>query len=177
MSNEPTRGYAAAVIALASGEGALDTVDNELLAVARAIDGDEQLRQTLTDHRLPIGQRLVFVESRVLEAAHPATRAALAMLIAADRVGSLGEIADEVASRAAAARDEEIAEVVVAVPLDDQRRAALKAALERAVGRPLELKIAVDERVVGGVRAQIGDTVIDGSLLRRLTDLRTRVGA
>jgi F-type H+-transporting ATPase subunit delta len=177
MTTKRTGRYAEAVIAIASGEGALDAVEDELLAVARAIDGNEQLRQQLTDQHLPVGNRLTFLESSVLTAAHPATRAALAMLIAADRAGELTDIAGEVARRAASARQEEFAEVFVAVPLDDTRKAALKAALERATGRTLDLKFIVDDSVVGGVRARIGDTVIDGSLLRRLTDLRGRVGA
>jgi F-type H+-transporting ATPase subunit delta len=37
--------------------------------------------------------------------------------------------------------------------------------------------VFVDPDVVGGVRARIGDTVIDGSLARRLQDVRTRIGA
>jgi F-type H+-transporting ATPase subunit delta len=171
-----TSAYAQAVVALADGEGALDVVEDELLAVARAVDGNEDLRQRLIDIHLPLAQRLTFVESSVLEAAHPATRSALAMLIAAERVGDLGAIAKQVAERAAASRDEELAEVVVAVQLDDKRRKALKNALERATDRKLDLKVIVDESVVGGVRARIGDTVIDGSVLRRLTDLRTRIG-
>ena len=177
MTTERTGRYAQAVIAIASGEGGLEAVEDELLTVARAIDGNEPLRQQLTDQQLPVGNRLTFLESSVLTAAHPATRAALAMLIAADRVGELTDIANEVALHAATSRDEEFAEVFVAVPLDDTRKDALKAALERATGRTLDLKFIVDDHVVGGVRARIGDTVIDGSVLRRLTDLRGRVGA
>jgi F-type H+-transporting ATPase subunit delta len=177
MTTDRTLHYAKAVVEMASGEGALDAVEDELLAVARAVDASEELRGHLTDIHLPIAQRLTFVESHALQAAHPVTRATLAMLIAADRVGDLSAIASEVARRSAASRDEELAEVHVAVPLDETRTAALKAALERATGRRLDLKVIVDPSVVGGVRARVGDTIIDGSLLRRLTDLRTRVGA
>lgn len=177
MTNERTSGYAEAIVALAASEGALDAVETELRTIARAVDGNEQLRRQLTDQNLPIGVRLTFVESDVLAAAHPTTRAVLAMIIAADRAGELADIAEVVADRAAATRDAEVAEVVVAVPLDETRKAALKAALERATGRTLDLSVVVDESVVGGVRARIGDTVIDGSLSRRLNDLRTRVGA
>lgn len=176
MTNERTSGYAEAVVALATAEDALDAVESELLTVARAVDANEELRRQLTDIHLPVGRRLTFVESEVLEAAHPATRAALSMIISADRVRDLTGIAEQVSERAAATRDEELAEVYVAVPLDDERKRSLKEALERATGRKLELKVYVDESVVGGVRATIGDTVIDGSLANRLSDLKTRVG-
>jgi F-type H+-transporting ATPase subunit delta len=176
MTTERTQSYARAVVELAAGEGALDTVEDELLTVARAVDGNEQLRQRLTDIHLPLAQRLAFVESTVLEAAHPATRTALAMIITAQRAGDLSAIADQVANQAASARDEELAEVFVATPLDAAQERALKEALERATGKRLDVKIHVDESVVGGVRAKIGDTVIDGSLARRIGELRTRVG-
>ncbi len=175
MTTERSTSYAQAVVALAVGEGALDAVEDELLTVARAAEGNEQLREQLTDIHLPLERRLRFVESQALRAAHPATRSALAMIIAADRAGELSVIADEVARRAAASRDQELAEVHVAVPIDETRQASLRDALERATGKKLDLKVYVDDSVVGGVRAKIGDTVIDGSVARQLTDLRTRV--
>jgi F-type H+-transporting ATPase subunit delta len=170
-----THHYAQAVVALAEAEDALGAVEDELLAVARAIDGSDELRRQLTDQHLPIGSRLTFAESAALQAAHPATRSALALLIAADRIGDIAAIADVVASEGAARRDAEVAEVYVAAPLDDAKREALKAALERATGKRLDMKVFVDESVVGGVRAKIGDTVIDGSLASRLDEMRTRV--
>lgn len=174
MSTDRTGAYAQAVAALAAAEDALAAVEDELLAVSRAVDGDDVLRRQLTDQHLPIGNRLTFAESAALSAAHPATRAALAMIIAADRVGELSAIADEVARIAAERRDAEVAEVYVAAPVDEAKRAALKAALERATGKRLDIKVFVDPSVVGGVRAKIGDTVIDGSLSKRLDDLRAR---
>jgi F-type H+-transporting ATPase subunit delta len=176
MTTERTSAYADAIVAIARGEHALEAVEDELLAVARAIADNEQLRDTLVDEQLPVGQRLRLLESQALRAAHPTTRTALAMIITAGQTSHLTAIADAVANRAAASRGEELAEVYVAVELDEPRRAALKAALERATGRKLDVKYHVDESVVGGVRAKIGDTVIDGSLARRLTDLRTRAG-
>jgi F-type H+-transporting ATPase subunit delta len=176
MTPERTSAYADAIVVIARGEGALDTVEDELLTVARAVEGNEVLRGTLTDPQLPVAQRLTLVESQILRAAHPATRTALATVIAAEQAGHLSAIAQAVAQRAASSRDEELAEVYVAVPLDAARQHALTEALERATGRKLDVKVYVDESVVGGVRAKIGDVVIDGSLARRLGELRTRVG-
>ena len=175
MSTDRTSAYAQAVVALATGEGALEAVEDELLAVARAVDGNDELRRKLTDQHLPVGNRLTFAESAALSAAHPATRAALAMIIAADRAGDLTAIATEVAEQAAVRRDAEVAEVSVAAPIDEAKKQALTAALERATGKKLDVKVVVDPSVVGGVRAKIGDTVIDGSLAKRLDDLRSRV--
>jgi F-type H+-transporting ATPase subunit delta len=79
------------------------------------------------------------------------------------------------AEAAASARDRELAEVYVAVELDETTREQLQQALERATGKSLEVKVFVDPSVVGGVRARIGDTVIDGSIAKRLDDVRTRI--
>jgi F-type H+-transporting ATPase subunit delta len=64
----------------------------------------------------------------------------------------------------------------VAVPLDEQQKAALTAALEAATGKQLDLKVFVDPDVVGGVLARVGDVVIDGTLSKRLADVKSRVG-
>jgi F-type H+-transporting ATPase subunit delta len=178
MTTDRSSAYAQAVVALATAEDALGQVADELLTVARAVDDNDALRQRLSDVHLPVANRLLFVESEVLKAAaHPTTRAVLAMLIAADRGGDLSAIAEEAAEIAAHARDAQFAEVRVAVALDDERRQALVAALEEATGLRLDVNFIVDESVVGGVRARIGDTVIDGSIVRRLNDLRARAAS
>jgi F-type H+-transporting ATPase subunit delta len=61
------------------------------------------------------------------------------------------------------------------VPLDGKRRERLAAALSDATGREVELKVIVDESVVGGVVARVGDQVIDGSIRRRLELARERL--
>jgi F-type H+-transporting ATPase subunit delta len=146
------------------------------LTLARAVDGNEELRRQLTNQHLPVGNRLRFAESEALQAAHPVTKAAVAMIIAGEHAGALAALADAVARQAATAREAEYAEVFVATPLNEKQTAALTKALERATGKTLNVQVFVDESVIGGVRAKIGDTVIDGSVARRLTDLRARLG-
>lgn len=174
MNHDPTRAYARAALAVAEAEHATEVVERELDAVARALEGSDELRSVLTDQQVPLGRRLAVIDGDLLAAAHPATRTVLAMLLASERIGELGGVVAEL--RELAQDGEVVAEVTVAIPLDDDRRAALTAALERATGRTLDVRVVVDPEVVGGIRAVVEDTVIDGSLLRRLTDLRTRVG-
>ncbi|MFO7779695.1 MAG: ATP synthase F1 subunit delta [Nitriliruptoraceae bacterium] len=166
--------YAKAALAIAEGEGATEVVERELRALAGAIDGNDQLRTALTDQQLPLGRRLGAVEDELLAAAHPATRTVLAMVLAAERVGELSAIVERLTDLVASGRV--TAEVASAIPLDAQRRTALTAALEQATGRELDVRFVVDESVVAGVRATVGDTVIDGSLLKRMSELRTRIG-
>jgi F-type H+-transporting ATPase subunit delta len=167
--------YADAIVDVARGENALDTVGEELVRVARHVRQDEELYRTVTDERYPLGRRLQLVDD-VLAVASDATRTAVALLVAANRVRDIEQIAATVAERAAEEHGRAVAEVWVAEPLTDEQRERLRDALERATGKQLELNVFVDESVVGGVRARIGDIVIDGSVGRRLVDLRSRVG-
>ncbi len=62
-----------------------------------------------------------------------------------------------------------------AVPLDAAQQERLAAALSHATGKRVEVKVIVDENVLGGIVARIGDTVIDGTVRRRLAQLKERI--
>jgi len=61
------------------------------------------------------------------------------------------------------------------VPMDEQRRTKLAAALAKATGKDVELKVLVDPTLIGGVVAQVGDQVFDGSVRRKLDMAREQL--
>jgi F-type H+-transporting ATPase subunit delta len=65
-----------------------------------------------------------------------------------------------------------VAEVRSAIPLTAAQEEQLAAALRVATGKDVEVKVIVDESILGGLVAQIGDQVIDGSVRARLGQLR-----
>jgi F-type H+-transporting ATPase subunit delta len=169
--------YATAVRAVAEAEDALEAVGTELGAIAQAVASDAELQRALSERQVPLERRLRLLDAGVFATAHPATRAAVAMLVGAERIGLVDEVATALAEQAASERDRSLAEVRVATALSEAQVTALRAALEQKVGTALELRVVVDPSVVGGVRARIGDTVIDGSVARRIAQLRTRIGS
>lgn len=175
--SDRTTAYAAAILEIGRAEDSLDAVADELQQLAQAVGNNDELRSALSDPNVPVGRRLTFVESEVLAAASTGTRAALAMLLAAGHGADLPDVATELARLSAEDSERELAEVTVAVPLSDQRRDRLRDALEEATGKSLELQVTVDPDVVGGVRAVVGDTVFDGSLAHRLSEVRTRIAS
>ena len=175
MSTGTAYAYAEAIHTIAAAEGALDVVEAELSSIADAVAADPAVLQRLSDRQLPVVQRMRLIDGGVFGTAHPATRAAIAMLIAAERIGHLREVATALSERSATDVGRTYAEVQVANALDEAQTTALQAALERATGAELTMRVVVDPSIVGGVRARIGDTVIDGSVARRLTQLRTRM--
>jgi F-type H+-transporting ATPase subunit delta len=175
MSTGTAHAYAAAIYGIAVAEDALEVVESELASIAEAVAGDTAAMQQLSDRQLPVDQRLRVLDGGVLATAHPATRAALAMLIAAERSGHLRDVATALAEQSASDVGRTYAEVQVAEPLTTKQTTALQAALERATGAELTMRVVVDPSVIGGVRARVGDTVIDGSVARKLSQLRTRI--
>jgi F-type H+-transporting ATPase subunit delta len=65
------------------------------------------------------------------------------------------------------------AHVKTAVPLTSAQVEALRAGLSEATGLQVRLSSDVDRSILGGVVAQIGSTVYDGSVSRQLTRMRT----
>ena len=100
------------------------------------------------------------------------TVATVDFIVATGHARDLPGIADGLVAAAAASRSREVAEVRSAIELDDETIRRLEAALGRATGKEVEVKVVVDPNVVGGIVARVGDTVIDGSVRRRLDSLR-----
>lgn len=165
-------GYAAAIVTVAEAEGALERVEDELFRFARAVDGSPELRDRLIDPSVEVSAKLGVVTDLLGDRAHPQTVSAVAFLVQSGRARQLTQIADTVVARASAARAQTVAEVRTAVELTDDQRRRLAQALSQAAGGEINLKVVIDPDIVGGIVVRIGDTVIDGSVARRLAEVR-----
>ena len=59
-----------------------------------------------------------------------------------------------------------------AKPLTDQQADALRASLKSVTGNPVELQVTENEALLGGVRIEVGDLLVDASAKGRLAQLR-----
>jgi F-type H+-transporting ATPase subunit delta len=173
MSNDRTLAYAEALFGVARSEGNLAEVEDELFRFARTLEASDELRTTLTDAALPVSQRQQIVEDLLGGRAHPVTVALASMVVGVGRSRDLVSIIDELVRISAEEGNKELAEVRSAVELTDDQKARLTTALGTATGKNIELKVVIDPSVLGGLVAQIGDTVIDGSVKTRLEQLKT----
>lgn len=172
MDDDRIGGYAEALLAVAAAESASEAVGDELFRVAEAVRGNEPLRSVLGDRSLPIERRIGVAEELLGERVSPLTAALVSMLVAAGRGTELPAIVDEAARRSAANRNLRLARVRSAVDLSDDQKQRLAAAIKARTGDDVEVRVVIDESVLGGLITEIGDDVIDGSVRRRMTQLR-----
>ncbi len=173
MTDERTLAYAGALFGVARTEGNLAEVEDELFRFARLLEGNDELRTTLTDAALPVSRRQQIVEDLLGGRANPITTSLLSMVVGTGRSRDLPAIVDELVRISAAEGNKEVAEVRSAIALTDDQKARLADALAAATGKQVEVKVVLDPTVLGGLVAQIGDTVIDGSVKTRLEQLKT----
>src|ERR1043166_5522009 len=122
MSTDRVNAYADALFEVARAEGSLARVEDELFSVARTIESNDQLRDTLTDQAVPLGRRQSVVESLLGGRASATTTSLVSFVVGAGRARDLPKIIDRLVEKAAESRAEEVAEVRTAVPLDDDQR-------------------------------------------------------
>lgn len=161
------RAGARVLLASAQREGRLDAVEEELFRFSRTVVADSALRQALDDRTVPVAARQQLVRDLLSAKAEPVT-VALAERALAGGGRSIEVGIDDYLKLAAAARQRAIAQVTVARPLTDAQRDRLQAALERQLGRQVNLQVEVDPDVLGGGRVQLGDEVIEGTVAGRL---------
>ena len=169
------RGYARALFAVAEAEGELDRVEDELYRFGKAVEAQPKLREALTDPSLPAERKIAVTREILEEKASRHTVALLGFLIEEGRTRDLSRILEALAEVVAEQRNKAVAEVRSAVPMDEQRRTKLAAALAKATGKDVELKVLVDPTLIGGVVAQVGDQVFDGSVRRKLDMAREQL--
>ena len=172
MADDRTTAYAEALFAVARAEGPLAEIEDELFRVGQIVRGNDELRDKLADPHIPVATRQQIVIDLLSGKAEPATVSLVSLVVANGRIRELPAIVDELLAITAAEGNKEVAEVRSAVALTEDQKSRLAEALGKATGKQVEVKVIIDPSIQGGVIAQVGDTVIDGSVRRRLEQLK-----
>jgi len=171
------RPYAEALFRAAGDAGASLTAP---LADLAAMAGDEQLRQFADNPKVAPVQVFDLIAGIALEKGL-SLDARLANLLRTvldnGRLAALPEIAAQF--QALVNTGSGVADAVIhsAFPIDAAQLAEVSAVLEKRFGRRLNPRVEIDPELIGGIRAVVGDEVLDTSVKARLEQMRVALTA
>lgn len=163
-----------AILLEAHGAGQLDTVEDELFKVGRAVAANPELRRALAERRVPVIGRQQLLADVIGVRTSPAT-GALARRAVLARQQTFDLTLERYLQIAADLRSRGIATVEVARPLTAEQASRLQSVLSRQAGHEVTLHVIVNPAVIGGVRVSLGDEVIEGTVAGRLSDVRRKL--
>ncbi|HXF65925.1 MAG TPA: F0F1 ATP synthase subunit delta [Burkholderiales bacterium] len=160
------RPYAEAVFGLAEAAGTLERWSRALAQMAQVV-GHPELRAAIGDPNLSADALYALVAAGCGELAGDEQNF-LRVLIENDRLALLPQIRAIYESLKNEREGVVEAQIASAYPLADGELEALVADLERRFGRRIQPRVTVDRELIGGVRVQVEDEVIDGSVRGKL---------
>jgi F-type H+-transporting ATPase subunit delta len=157
-----------------AGDADAERLADEIFAVGRLVEENPDLRSALADPARSQADRRSLVAGLLDGRALPST-VALARQALAGSYRSVSVALEEYSKVAAAVHDERVAKVRVAQPLTDAEHGRLEQALSQQYGRDVHLNVVVEPGLLGGMRVEIGDDVIDGTVAGRLDEARRKL--
>lgn len=151
---------------------AIDQVEDELFRFERVVAGNPELRDALGNRQGDRAGKAELVSSLLEGKTRPETLRLARQAVLAPRGRRFSRTIEEYLQVAAERRQQYTAVVMTAVDLTDAQRTRLSDALQRIYGKAVQLQVVHDEHVIGGIRVQIGDEVVDGTVLRRLDEAK-----
>jgi ATP synthase F1 delta subunit len=165
--NERLHGYSLALFEPVEDTQVIDEVEDQLFRMARILESNRPLNDMLTNFDLPAAEREGVVTDLLAGKAEEITVALVRYAVRQNR-GQLVSHLDWLAERVADERGRRNATVSSAVELRPEQRERLAGALSALTGRRVSLQVSVDPTLLGGLRVVVGDTVLDGTVRRRL---------
>lgn len=164
----------AGVRAAAMAEPQVD-VEAELFSVARTIAANPELELALGSRLGDASAKGALIESLLKGRAAASTVAIVSSLVQVPRERRVRSMLSRALRVVADQRGRAVATVFAAAELTDEQTSRLQRTLAARYGTEVSLNVVLDPTVVGGVRIEIGDDVIDATVSSRLGDLRQRL--
>lgn len=169
------RNYAGALLALARKAGDVPGWGRMIRELADAVANDRQLGAFLESPRVSTEHKNAAL-GRALQDRYPRLFVRfLQALVSKGRQKALGAVAGEYAALVDEAEGRVHAEVTLAAAPSDAELDALSRQLSRRLGKQVVPHVRVNPAIIGGVVVRVGDTVMDGSVRRKLGRLRVQL--
>lgn len=168
--NTSANRYAEAVFQVARDGQSFDLWLTELGELVQLL-GDPLAAQVLQNPAIPIDRKAAILTAALPGQSEPIHRF-VDLLLRRNELPLVGQIVERLTELIDEYRGIETVTVTTAIPLDQGERDLLTQRLSRQTGKQVRLQESVDPALIGGVVAQIGDEIIDGSVRGRLERLR-----
>jgi F-type H+-transporting ATPase subunit delta len=175
-SGTAARRYAEAAFQLATRDDALDAYAEGLDLAVRMLAG-EAARDIVRNPARPLRERIEFVSGMLKRRAPEPVFKLVSLLVERGKVDRLPDVAAEYHRLLNAERGVVEALATTALPLSADETIALQRKVARMTGRTVDLRVEVDESLIGGLTVRVGDTLYDASVRGRLERLRERLVA
>ncbi|MBD3235493.1 MAG: ATP synthase F1 subunit delta [Candidatus Eisenbacteria bacterium] len=169
------RRYARALFDAADRRGMLDRIAEELESVAELIHQHPRLGGLLRAPQVGAREKRALLERLFAERVHPIMAELLDLLLEKKRFALLPEIRLAHRELVAQLRGVQRTEIITAVPLTAALTGRLQQVLAAMTDKQVALEPRIDPEILGGVIVRMGDCVIDGSVRRRLQEMRRRM--
>jgi F-type H+-transporting ATPase subunit delta len=165
--------YARAILELASEQGQLEQVGQELTEFAALWSGSVELQTVfLNPDVAQAARKAVLSDVLVRTGVSDLTRKSILYVADSGRLAALPAIARSYSELAEQTSGIVSAEVTSAAPLSDAYYAQLQKTLEQVTGHKVSIAKKTDPNLIAGVVTRVGDKVFDGSIRSRLSDLK-----
>jgi F-type H+-transporting ATPase subunit delta len=162
--------YAQAAFKLALEKGELDSWQASLRKIVE-ITADEKVVALLENPRLSFEMKKAIL-AEFLGKTNPLALNLAYLLVHKRKLDIAGDMSRQYDRLVDAHYGIAHVEVITVLPLDDEDRKRISSRFEEIVGHKVVIDAQVDPSMVGGIKARIGDTLIDGSVKGKLGALR-----
>ena len=150
-------------------------LESEIFQVSRVITDNPELELALGSRIGDADAKGALVSSVLGGRVGDATALIVTALVRSSRGRRLRQLLADARDVVADQRGRTVATVTAAAPLSAAQSERLVTALTARYGKPVTLNTVVDPTIVGGVRVQVADDLIDASIASRIADLRQRL--
>lgn len=177
QSSTISRNYAETLLILARKANDTAGWGSLLTQLAEAIQTDKTLKLFLESPRVAVSVKTDVIKKALGDKTPALFVRFLQQLVTNRRQAMIREISAEYNSMLNAAEGRVIARVTLSREPSAEERETIVSQLSSNLGKIVEPKIIVDPSILGGIIVRMGDTVMDGSVRRRLSLLRRRMVA
>ena len=158
----------------ASGITGLEALENDLFSFSQAVESSHEVQRALSEPQASPASKVALAEKLVPGASEEA-KVLIRQAVSQPRGLKATRLVRRFAELAAKRQQRWIATVSVTRPLTQTQNSRLQAALNGLYGRELKINMNVDPGLIGGIRIQVGDEVVDASVLARLGQLHRQL--
>ena len=153
----------------------LQELEGELFAFNQALASDRELQSAFSSRQATLEAKLELINALTKKKVSDAAAILLRNAVINSKNVRLAVVLEGFIKQVSAYAERLVANVTVASELSKSQLERLQASLTKTYGQDINLNVAIDPSILGGVKVQVAGEIIDGSVVARLNQAKMQL--